>query len=77
MAAVPEDEESLLPSGRDSEDLSRKTATWQLRQRSLFRLRGIRVKVATFMTLAGVAVTFITLWMLYVYHPRSRFRLSL
>ncbi len=66
MAAVPEDEESLLASGRESEDLSRqfgKTARWQGR----YRHRRIRTRVATFMTLAVLAIAFVNLWMLYVY----------
>lgn len=70
MAAVPEDEESLLPSGRDSDDLSRgfgKTARWQVRYRSLFQRRGAQTKSSTFMTLAGFSIVFIALWMLYVY----------
>lgn len=72
MAAVPEDEESLLPSGRDSDDLScgfKKKARWQLRHRSLFQHRDIRTKVVTLMALAGFGITFIALWILYVYNP--------
>ena len=68
MAAVPEDEESLLASGRESEDVPRqfgKTARWQGR----YRHRGIRTRVAIFMTLAVLAIAFVALWMLYVYRP--------
>lgn len=67
MAAVPEDEESLLASGRESEDASLrfgKTATWQGRYRSFLQHR--RKRVATFMTLAVLAIVFTMLWMLYV-----------
>lgn len=67
MAAVTEDEESLLASGRELKDLSRgfgKTARWQVRYRSLFQHRGIRTVVATFMTLVVPAIVFIALWML-------------
>lgn len=68
MSAVPEDEESLLASGRESEDLSRgfgKTTRWQGRCRSLFRQRGIGAGVATIMTLATLTAGFIALWMLF------------
>ena len=74
MAAVPEDEESLLPFGRDSEDRSRarrleKTARWQGIFPSLFRSRGNRSRAATFMTLAVLATVCLALWMVYVYRP--------
>lgn len=71
MAAVTEDEESLLASGRELKDLSHgfgKTARWQVRYRSLFQHRGLRTVVATFMTLVVPAIVFIALWMLYVKH---------
>lgn len=64
MAAVPEDEESLLPSGRDSGDGFEKKAKWQIRHRSPLQHCGIRSKVATLMTLAAFGITFIALWML-------------
>ena len=66
MAAVPEDEESLLASSRESGNLSRgfvKTARWQSRYRSLC---GIRSSVTIFMILAVLALVFTTLWMVYV-----------
>lgn len=72
MAAVPEDVESLLASGRESEKFSRgygKTARWQGRYRSLFQHRGIRTRVATFMTAAVLAIVFVALWLLYVHSP--------
>lgn len=68
MAAVPEDEESLLASGRESENLSpglRKTARWQGRYPSLFQYRGNRIRVVTFMTLAVLAIVFTALWMVF------------
>ena len=70
MAAVRDDEESLLPSGRESEDLPHgfeKTKRWQGRYRSRFQYRGIRTRVATFMTLAVLAIAAMVLWMVYVY----------
>ena len=71
MAAVPEDEESLLASGRETKNHSRgfgKTACarWQVRYRSLFQRRGIRTVVATSMALAIPTIIFIAIWMLYV-----------
>lgn len=74
MAAVPEDEESLLASGQQSEDFSRgfgKKTRWQSRYPSLFQHRWISTMVAIFMTLTTLAILFITLWMLYVYHSRA------
>lgn len=72
MAAVPEDEESLLAAGRGSEDLScgfRKTTRWQGRYHSLLQHPGIGTRLATFMTLAILIIVFATLRMLYVSHP--------
>ena len=70
MAAVPEDEESLLASGRALEDPSRrfgKAVMWQDRYRSLFQTCGIRTRFAAFMALAALAIV-TALWILYVYH---------
>ena len=68
MAAVlAEDEESLLPSGRDSGGLScglEKKARWQVRHRAPLHHCGVRTRVATLMTLAGFGITFMALWML-------------
>ena len=72
MAAVPEDEESLLASGRESEEFFRgygKTTRWQGRYCSPFQHRGIRTRVATFMTVAVLAIVFVALWLLYVHCP--------
>lgn len=69
MAAVSEDEESLLSSSRGSRGLSRgngKTARWQGRYRSLSQLCRVRSRVTITLTLAVLALVFITLWMLYV-----------
>ena len=72
MAAVPEDEESLLASGRESEDLSRglgKIVRRQGRHRSFLQHHKNRIRVATLMILAVLATVFVFLWMLYVCHP--------
>lgn len=69
MAAVSEDEESLLGSSRGSRGFSReigKTARWQGRYRSLFQLSGVPSRVTIILTLAVLAIVFTTLWMLYV-----------
>lgn len=74
MAAVLEDEESLLASGREFEDFShglRKTARWQARYRSLFQYRGNWMRVASFVTLAVLAIVMIALWIMYEYRSRS------
>ena len=70
MAAVPEDEESLLASGRALENPSRnfgKRMMWQDRYRSPFQTCGIRSKFATFMALTALA-TVTALLILYVHH---------
>ena len=66
MAAVPEDEESLLASGRESQDLLRglgKTARWQGRYRLLFQNCGNRTRLGIFVTLAVLAIVLIALRM--------------
>ena len=73
MAPVPEDEESLLASGRGSETLSRRLgkparwSRWQGRYRSLFQYRAIGTGVAA--TLMILTVLVIALWTLCVSHP--------
>lgn len=74
MAAVREDEESLLASDRESENIPHgfgKTARWHGRNRSLFQHRGIRIGVLTIMILAVFVVAATALRMLYVYHAES------
>lgn len=69
MAAVSEDEESLLGSSRGSRGFScgtGKAARRQGRYRSLFQLCGAWTSVTIIMTLAVLAIVFTTLWMLYV-----------
>ena len=69
MAAVPEDEESLLASSLESGTFSRglgKTARWHGRYGSLSQLCGTRSRVISSMTLAVLAIVFTVLWMLYV-----------
>ena len=66
MAAVSKDEESLLPSGRESEDFSRgfaKPAKWQGGRHSFNQCCSIRTAVTAFMVLVTVIAL---LWMLYV-----------